>query len=127
MPITYRIDPERNLVMTEGRGVITDNDLLEYLSKRMNDPLFRSDMKELVDFRDVERDELTMESFLEFSNQLLKYISELKDYRIAIVTTSDLHFGFTRVYMSMMKEYIGDMQVFRDMEEAKTWLFVEDE
>ena len=29
------------------------------------------------------------------------------------------------MYMSMMKEYLGDVQVFREMEEAEAWLLGE--
>lgn len=127
MPISYRIDPERNLVLVEGSGVITDDDLIEFLSKRMNDPLFRPDMKELADLRDVQRDELTTDSFQQFFDRQKKYTAELTDHRVAIVTTSDLHFGFTRIFISMMGEYSGNMQVFRDMEKAEAWLFGESE
>ncbi len=125
MPISYRIDPERNLVLVEGSGVITDDDLFKFLSKRMNDPLFRPNMKELTDLRDVERDELTMDSFQRFFEQQKKYTADLKDHRVAIVTDSDLHFGFTRIFMSMMGEYSVNMQVFRDMDAAEAWLFGE--
>jgi hypothetical protein len=123
MPIVYRLDPERNLVLVEGSGVITDNDLFEFLSNRINDPLSSPNMNVLADLRDVERDELTMDNFLRFFDQQIKYTARLNDYLVAIVTNSDLYFGFTRIFMSMMGDHYGNMQVFRDMEEAKTWLF----
>jgi len=123
MPITYRIDTGHNLVLVEGSGVITDGDMPEFRAKLFNDPLFHPGMKELADFRAVERHKLTTDGFLEFLEQEKTYFSSLKDYRIAVVTTYDLHYGFTRMYMSMMGDYLGDMQVFRDMEDAKAWLF----
>ena len=127
MPITYRIDTERNLVLAEGSGIITDKDMPEFRTKLFNDPLFRPGMKELADFRAVERNEVNTDRFLEFIEQEKTYGASLEDYRIAVVTTSDLHYGFTRMYMAIMGDYMGDMQVFRDMEEAKAWLFGEDE
>jgi hypothetical protein len=126
MPITYQIDPERNLVLVEGHGVLTDKDFPKFRAKLFSDPLFQPGMKELADYRSVERHELTTDGFIKFLEQEKDDSASLIDYRIAVVTTSDLHYGFSRMYMSMMEEYLGEMRVFRDMEEAKAWLFDRD-
>jgi hypothetical protein len=127
MPITYHIDPEGDLVLVTCSGVVTDNEFPQFREQLMNDPHFHPGMKELADFRSVERYELTMDGFIDFIENEKAYISRLKDYKIAVVTSSDLHFGFTRMYMSMMSDQLGDVQVFRDIEEAKTWLLNDDE
>ena len=127
MPISYRIDPERNLVLVEGSGVVTDDDLIEFRSSMVNDPLFQSDMKELSDFRSVERHEHNREGYNKFIEQEKSYASLLGDYHIAIVTGSDLHFGFSRLYQAHVVEVLPHVNVFRDMDEAKAWLFEESE
>lgn len=58
-------------------------------------------------------------------NQQLE--SKLKDCRQAIVTSSDLHYGMTRMYIAMMSETFPNIRVFREMEEAQAWLFDETE
>ena len=127
MPISYRIDPKRNLVLVEGSGVVTDKDLLEFRSSMVNDPLFQSDMKELSDFRSVERHEHNREGYRKFIEQEISLAGLLGDYYIAIVTGSDLHFGFSRIYKAQVLEVLPHVNVFRDMDEAKAWLFEESE
>ncbi len=124
MPISYRIDSERNLVLAEGSGVLTDDDLLVFRKRIINDPAFHSGMRELADFRAVEKHVHTTEGLNRFLEQEKKYAEILgRDYRIAIVTGSDLHFGFSRMYIVGVADTLPEVQVFRDMDEAEAWLF----
>ena len=125
MPITYRIDPERNLVLTKASGVLKDCDFPEFHANLFRDPQFEPGMMELADYRDVERHELTTDGLMEFLEQENEHTASLEGFRIAIVTHSDLHFGLARMYSSIMHELLGEAQVFRDMEEAEAWLFGE--
>jgi len=127
MPITYRIDPIRNLVLLTCSGVVEDNEFPEFRERLLNDPQFNPGMKELADLRDVEWDEITKDRLLNFIEMEKFYISKLGECRIAVVTSSDLHFGFMRMFISMMSEFLGDFRIFRDMEEAEAWLFDEGE
>lgn len=122
MPINYQIDPERNLVLAEGYGNLSFDDLRELRAELVNDPLFHTGMKELADFRRVENHDLTLEGFKQFLDQEKHYIDLLRDNQIAIVTDSDLHFGFARMYMAEMNTQIPNVQVFRDVDAAKDWL-----
>lgn len=124
MPISYRIDTERNLVLAKGDGIINDADLLEFRRQLVSDPAFHPNMRELTDFRDVEKHEHNLEGLNKFLEQEKKYADRLgRDYRIAIVTSSDLHFGFSRMYIAGVSDMLPEVQVFRDIDEAETWLF----
>jgi hypothetical protein len=122
MPIDYCIDPERNLVLVEGHGTLSFDDLQEFRAVLVNDPLFPSVMKELADFRSVEEHDFTIEGFQQFLKQEKHYIDLLRDYQIAIVTDNNLHYGFARMYMARMNDLIPNVQVFRNIDEAKAWL-----
>ncbi len=122
MPIDYCIDPERNLVLVEGHGTLSFDDLREFRAILVDDPLFHSGMKELADFRPVEEHNLTLEGFLRFLEQEKQYIDLLRGYQIVIVTDNNLHYGFARMYMARMNDLIPNVQVFRHVDEAKAWL-----
>lgn len=122
MPIIYQIDPERNLVLAEGYGNLSFDDLREFRAELVKDPLFHAGMKELADFRSVEQHDFTREGFMQFLDQEKHYIDMLRDYQIAIVTVSDLHYGFARMYIAQMGDQVLRVQVFRDIDEAKDWL-----
>jgi hypothetical protein len=122
MPITYQIDSERDLVLVEGHGTLAFDDHLKFRAELINDPHFTTGMKELADYRSVEKLDFSMEGLDKFIEQEKQYIDLLRDYQIAIVTTDDLHFGFARIYMAKMSDLISNVKVFRDIEVAKAWL-----
>ena len=125
MPISYRIDPENNLAFVKAKGVLKETDYIEVRSKLVKDPLFRPGMNQLADFRSVEKHELTSDGIHLFMDQEISLKPILKGCRLAIVTSSDLHFGLTRMFIVEMGETESSMQVFRDMDEAKAWLIDE--
>jgi hypothetical protein len=127
MPISYRIDSGRNLILVEADGVLTTEDHLAFRAELVADPQFGPNMKELADFRSVEHQELTIEGYQRFINQEIQLRPLFKNYRRAIVTHSDLHFGFTRKFMAEMGGTDSDTRVFRDLQEAEAWLFEEEE
>jgi len=118
VPISYRIDPERNLVTTRAEGVVTDEDMVRYRSQLSSDVDFQAGMKILSDHRNVERHQITVDETLEV---------KLKDCKQAIVTQSDLHFGMMRIYQTMMRDTFPKIEIFRDIAAAEAWLFSEEE
>ena len=55
MPVTYRVDPERNVVLATVTGTLTIEDLQAYFSSVLTDPDVRPGINELLDFRQVTR------------------------------------------------------------------------
>ncbi len=127
MPITYQIDPERNLVTFEAHGILKVPEYQEIRTRLVSDPLFRPGMKQLADFRSVEQHAFTTEGYNHYKDQEILLQPIFGEGRYAIVTNSDLHFGLTRKLFAEMDESHQDSQVFRSIEEAKAWLFSEDE
>ena len=127
MPITYQIDSERNLVLVEGHGVITDKDFPKFRTKLISDPLFRPGMKELADYRSAEKFDLSTDGLSKFLDLEISIAPLMGDYRIAIATCSDLLFGFVRMYMTEIGETLPNVNVFRDIDEAEAWLNDESE
>jgi hypothetical protein len=123
MSIVYRIVPDRNLLLVEGHGVLSYTDLIEFRTNLAHDPQLQEGLRELADFRSVKKFELDVEGFHEFLNVERSYAKLFQNFRIAIVTNSDLHFGFAQMYKGEIGDKLTNVQVFRDMEKAKDWLF----
>ena len=127
MPITYQIDRERRLVITTGRGVITDADVFGYQQEVWSRPE-NSAYNELIDMTGV--------SDIEFISpdrvaKLAKLSSSMdapgSPSKLAIIATSDLHFGLGRMYQShreMAKQSTKAVKVCRSREAALEWLGV---
>ncbi|MBM2838107.1 MAG: hypothetical protein HW415_732 [Deltaproteobacteria bacterium] len=127
MPINYRIDLRQNMIWTTVTGILTDGELLEHKQKIVRDPDFRPGMRELSDVRNVEQIDITSEGVQRFVAQDADDVLLLRNHRIAIVAQEDVVFGMARMYAMMTEKYLGDVMVFRDMEDAIAWLGIEEQ
>lgn len=123
MPITYQIDPERNLVTVEAHGALRAGDYIDTRTRLAHDSLLQPGMDQLLDFRDVERHELSIELYSRFVELERSLQDRFGDCRIAVVTHSDLHYGFTQMFVVEMGNVRPDYRVFRALEAAEEWLW----
>jgi hypothetical protein len=126
MPIDYRIDHERRLVLATARGEITEDDLFTYQKTVWSDPTHVG-YGELVDMSDVAA--VKTPSVAGMRN--LAALSASMDTpqrvsRFAIVAPGDLAFGLGRMYQTYRELLKTDSRkkvgVFRTRDEALDWL-----
>ena len=122
MPMTYRIDSRRRLVLTHATGVLTDDDVIAHKERLLRDPEFRSDMAELSDVRAIERLAVTATGVAAMVAHDTNHAGAWRGHRLALVVTSDVAFGMARMYQSLGDDGQGSVGVFRTMEEAEAWL-----
>jgi len=123
MPITYRIESDRRLVLSTASGTLTNADLLAHKSRLASDPLFRSDLRELSDARGVERFEVTPEGVRALVSRDAALGAARMPQKLALVLSQDLAFGMARMYQGMRgSDNDGAVGVFRDIQEARIWL-----
>lgn len=125
MPLSYRIDRERALVLTEGSGVLTDEDILAHKGKLMMDPDFTPGMAQLSDVRNIERLAVTPEGVKAMVHHDVGSGVHRGGGQMALVVSTDLVFGMARMYELMgglADRDAGQVGVFRSMEEATAWL-----
>ncbi len=125
MPIDYRIDHERRLVLATAHGELTEDDLFTYQKTAWSDPA-HAGYGELVDMTDVAA--VKMPSVAGMRN--LAALSASMDTpgrasRFAIVAPGDLAFGLGRMYQSyreLKTDSTKKVAVFRTRDEALDWL-----
>jgi hypothetical protein len=125
MPIDYRIDHERRLVLATAHDAITEDDLMGYQQTAWSDPAVAG-YGELVDMSTV----LDIETPSVSGIRRLAALSTRMDAaqgesRFAIVAPGDLAFGLARMYQ-VYRELEGggrkQVCVFRTREDALAWL-----
>jgi len=117
MPITYRIDPTRHLVVTEWSGTITIQEARAYFSGLRSDPDFDPTMLHLSNALKADAP-LTLGEL-----RLLASESPFADCgRAAIVASSDLVFGVSKQYKALANRKSRTIRVFRELDEAFEWL-----
>jgi hypothetical protein len=121
MPTPYLIDPAHHLVITRGRGVLSDADLIGHSQAIRADPQFTPDMHQLSDLR--------FATGLDVSVGCLNELVQINPFgagaRRAIVTRDDVIFGLSRMYEMMREDGRDEVQVFRELDEAIAWLGLE--
>jgi hypothetical protein len=122
MPLTYRIDAGRNLVLTTGTGVLTDEDVLAHKRALIEDPAFVTGMRELSDVRAVEELRVTPDGVRLMVGLDEKHARARAGCKLAIVAGQPLIFGMARMYQQSAEPSVSDVGVFKDHTQALAWL-----
>ena len=127
MPIEYRIDHERRLVIATGHGVLTLEDILGYQEDVWSRPEL-SGYNELIDMSRVEQ---IASPSIGGVRDLAKFSARMDtpslSSRFAIVAPTDLAFGLGRMYeayRSLDGRSTKQVGVFRSLAEALAFLGV---
>jgi hypothetical protein len=125
MPIEFRIDHYRKLVMARGHGVFTHEEIMGYQREAWSRPDVVG-YDELVDMTDVTRIDATS---VDGVRQIAATAAAMDDpdvhSRLAIVAPQDIAYGLGRmyeVYRGLNTQSTKEVSVFRTMAEALAWL-----
>jgi hypothetical protein len=125
MPISYRIDSSRGLVLTEAWGILTDADILDHKDRLLKDPAFDPSMAQLSDVRRVEDLRVTRNGVAAMIQHDVGNAAYREGHRLAIVISLEVAFGMARMYQIMSEQRENAVGVFRTMHEAMAWLALE--
>jgi hypothetical protein len=128
MPIDYRIDHERRLVVAVGTGTITDQDVFSYQRTVWS----RKDVagyNELVDFTAVEHIDVPSAARVKELAVLSAGMDPVGgSSRFAIVAPQDIAYGLGRMYeqfRELDRRSTKEVSVFRTVSEAMEYLGVQ--
>lgn len=122
MPISYSIDKNLGAVFTTASGRLTEEELLADKQKLTADPDFSPGLVELSDIRAVTDLAITPEGVARMVMQDEEDADKLGSHKLAIVVSKEVAFGLGRMYESMTQNNMPNVQIFREMEEARDWL-----
>ena len=122
MPISYTIDDARSLIHTTASGVLTDDDIIAHKASLASDRRIRPTMRELSDIRGVDRLDVTPEGITRmiWADQETWPAAEGK--KLAIVVSTEVAYGLGRMYQIQASPVDEKVRIFRDLDEAKSWL-----
>ncbi len=122
MPVTYTIDPERKLVLSQIWGAATETEVLEHNRRLRGDPLFDPNYQQLADMSGVTEVLLSANTVKETARDSFF----APGVRRAFVASGDGTFGMARMF-ALHAESLGQVvQVFRDRRAAEEWLGLAD-
>ena len=119
VPLFYKIDTKRKLVLTTGSGVLTLADSLAHQDRLSKDADFSREFSQLIDLVHVTEVALTAEDI----RQLAKTAVFSSQSRRAILVNNDLKFGLARMFETF-RDLLGEkgIRVFRNLNDALAWV-----
>ena len=128
MPIDYRIDHERRIVIAKGRGELTSEDIFEYQREAWSQPGVTG-YDELVDMTAVVQViDPNVNEIRKLARMSAATDPPLGRARFAIVAPERLQFGLGRMYEAYRSLQPGStkaVSVFKTLEEALAFLGLE--
>jgi hypothetical protein len=119
MPVFYKIDKERRIVLSSGSGVLTLADAKAHQQRLSNDPDFDPCFSQIADF--------TQFSQFDLSSEDIRQMAEMSLFspqsRRAFIVPNDFAFGLARMFQ-ILRDIAGEqgIHVCRSLEEALDWV-----
>ncbi len=123
MESTYSFYDEFNLVVLKGAGQLAVKDFKVTYDEI--DPRIKSGFLELIDLRDanlIDIKKQDMHDIIEFDD-----VNEVvRSARLAIVVANDYDYAAARQYAAHVDIPDHEIEIFRDISEAKSWLGIKE-
>lgn len=123
MPLDVRIIPERQLIWVDGRGVVTDDDLVGYVREYLVEKGLRS-WDEVFDLSQADLLDLTYAGLSEVATTAVPTDPLESPTRIGILVSEGVGVGLSRMYQSLREEKGGRriVRIFWDQEDLLAWM-----
>jgi len=121
MPVVYEIDKSRGLIRTTCIGNVTLEEVLGHFQALEHDPVCPDSVDVLLDLTACgskpDRGELQ-----DVSSEIGRISGRVRFGACAVVVSSDVMFGTSRMFTTLAGIYFRDAQVFRAASDAEEWL-----
>ncbi|MDX1648269.1 MAG: hypothetical protein R3263_00310 [Myxococcota bacterium] len=121
MTVRYRYDPAMQLLVVRAAADTDEEALLDYARRLAADGEVPAARDELVDLRAIDASRVSSGGLRRLAGVFEKADAG-EPGRVAIVAASDLAFGLSRMYQAFRSESMSEICVFRELEEARRWL-----
>jgi hypothetical protein len=119
MPVFYKIDKERRVVLSSGSGTLTIADAKAHQQRLANDLDFDPSFSQIADFTQFTQFDLSSEDIRQMAEMSLFS----PDSRRAFIVPNDFAFGLARMF-EILRDLAGEkgIRVCRSLEEALDWV-----
>jgi len=123
LPLLTHIDPEHRVIIVLGEGIVTDDELLEYVGKYLRE-LGLHGYDELFDLTEADLHDLTYAGLSAVASAAAATDPRGAPSKIAILVSQVLGLGLSRMYQTLREVKGGHRftRVFWDRKECMEWL-----
>lgn len=114
---------EDEILEMKPSGVFSFADLTKMIEKVVVDPKWKPGMNVIADFRDVDVKGVNVKEIYEAKNLHVLYNDIAGEGKIATILSSNLAYGFTRVYQAISSTHVkSKIMPFMDYENGIDWI-----
>ena len=121
MPVTYQIDKARSLIHTRCHGMVMFEEVMGHFQTLIDDPDCPPRLNVLLDLTESETAPES-DQLRAVSAEIGRIQSAVKFNACAVVVSSDLLFGMSRMFVVFARSYFEATHVFRTFDSAEKWL-----
>ncbi len=118
MPVSYRIDKSKKIVFADATNELTSEDIRTYRRSVLDDPDFDPHFDHLFNFNGVTEVRMIGDEVRTLAEDTIFH----KHARKAHVVPNEVMFGISRMFSLYLSSEPDELQVFRDVDEARRWL-----
>lgn len=121
MPVSHYVNKELSILVVVREGQTSGDEEEESFRARKGDPTIAPGLPVLVDNRKVDPAD-SIETIRRIAAIVQNNAERLRCSRTALLVGSDVQYGMARMFMALTEPIHPDTAVFRDYDEALTWL-----
>lgn len=122
MPITYRVDDERRLVLTTAHGELTQQELQTYVGMVLSDSDIQPGFDELGDLTLVTRVNVSTADIIRVADAIGEVGRHVKETKTALVAPDRIVEEISTLYELFRTSVPATVKLFPSMTEARAWL-----
>jgi hypothetical protein len=120
MPVSYTI--KNRLFHLKCLGIYDIEELKSEFSKALNDPDFPINVAFLMDVSQSKSLDKRSAEEIKHIVEFIGFSVEKVNNRCAVLVSTDIHYGLSRMGSVFSESYGAEVKVFRDIKEALDWL-----
>ncbi len=121
MPVSHYVDKELGILVVVREGQTSGDEEEDSFRARKSDPALAPGLPVLVDSRKVDPAD-SIETIRHVAAIIQNNALKLRCGRTALLVGSDVEYGMARMFMALTEPIHPHTAVFRDYDEALTWL-----
>jgi hypothetical protein len=124
MPITFLLNKNDGYFISRYIGILLDEELIDAYEKWFQGDAWSPGLNELVDLSEADLSRITTSGVTKFVayNEKVNRNNNITSIKIAVYAPRDLHYGLARMYSILADDSPEDVHVFRDIQDAESWL-----
>ena len=122
MSIQYRIIREQKLAYIKCWGMVTTEEILLEGTKLFSDEDWENGFNLLLDYREVTETDLCSQGIMKIVIQDKQNEFLFDKSKCAVIADKDILYGLSRMWELLSIENKGEKMVFRDVNDALSWL-----